>query len=87
MRHFAYRDRHGIFAPILETRRLVFFSPNLNEATLRDYYAGPVELYDDWNALMASLTARHGTGTRAAVFPCGTLQMDRSVIEPKAGRP
>ena len=87
MRHFVYRDKHGIFAPILETRRLIFFSPNLNEATLRDYYAGPVELYDDWGALMVPLTARHGPGTRAAVFPCGTLQMDRSVSEPKAGRP
>jgi nickel-dependent lactate racemase len=83
MPHYVKRDEHGTFRQILARRNLLFFSPNLNRGILDDYYAGKecrVALFQCWEDLLADLLAHHPGPVRAAIFPCGTLQMDRAVL-------
>jgi nickel-dependent lactate racemase len=84
MRHYVMRDEHGTFKDMLHDRTLVFFSPNITRAMLRDYYAREVLLYDDWSALIAKLRELHPGAPRVAAFPSSAAMMDRAALS--AGR-
>ena len=81
MKHYVMRDEHGTFRQILEGRELIFFSPNLHDGIVRDYYRKPASVCHSWSDVRTTLARRHGDTVTVSVFPCGTLQMDRAVLE------
>ena len=80
MKHYVKRDEHRTFKEILRGRNLIFLSPNLNAGVIRDYYRKEVGLFHEWSKVLTEFRAFHGSGARVGVFPCGTLQMDRAVL-------
>jgi nickel-dependent lactate racemase/CMP-N-acetylneuraminic acid synthetase len=80
MRQHVRRDRHGTFKGPLEGRKVIFFSPNVHPAYIYDHYPEGVLLFNRWEDVLNEVRKRHGSGTRAAVFPCAPLQMDQHVI-------
>ena len=78
---FVRRDKHGLFADILNGRDVAFFSPNLYRPNFIGIYPPSVRLFREWEPLLAWLREKHGTGTRVAVFPTGPLQMAAEDIE------
>ncbi len=80
MKKYVKRDVHGLFKDLLEDRELIFFSPNLNQATLEDYYEKPVLLFHEWEPLYEHLATKYPNKIKAAVFPTGTLQMDKNIL-------
>ncbi len=80
MRQHVRRDKHGTFKGPLEGRKLLFFSPNVNPSYVRDHYPEGVMLFNKWEDVIAELKKEHGSGTKAAVFPCASLQMDKNII-------
>lgn len=81
MRHYVFRDEHGTFKEILEDRELIFFSPNLNYGIIKDYYRKKASLCKSWEEVLKLLQEKHRDDASASIYPCGTLQMDRSVID------
>ncbi len=82
MRQYRLRDQHGTFKDMLRDRELVFLSPNITRAMIRDYYQCEVQLVRDGDALVRSLRRRHPGRARVSVFPHGPLQMDGSCLTP-----
>lgn len=70
------RDR---FAP----RELVIFSPNIHPKDLTPATRESATLCRTWEEVLSVLSARHGAGTRAAVFPCGAIQLAALSEEPR----
>jgi nickel-dependent lactate racemase/CMP-N-acetylneuraminic acid synthetase len=80
MRQHVRRDKHGTFKGPLQGRKLLYFSPNVNPSYVRDHYPEDVILFNKWEDLIAKLEMTHGSGTKVAVFPCASLQMDKNII-------
>jgi nickel-dependent lactate racemase len=59
------------FAP----RDLVIFSPGINRRDLNPATREAVTLCRTWEETIGVLRDKHGPGTRAAVFPCGAIQL------------
>lgn len=59
------------FAP----RELVIFSPNIHPKDLTPATREAATLCRTWEEVLTVLRARHGAGTRVAVFPCGAIQL------------
>jgi nickel-dependent lactate racemase len=78
---FVRRDKHGLFADILQGREVAFFSPNLYPPDLIDIYPPSVQLFREWPPLLEWLAARHPGRAAAAVFPTGPLQLAAEDIE------
>ena len=83
MRQHVRRDKHGTFKGPLEGRKLIFFSPNIHPSYIQDHYPEGVLLFHKWDDVVNELRKEHGTGTKAVVFPCASLQIDESVIAEK----
>jgi nickel-dependent lactate racemase len=81
MKHYVMRDEHGTFRQILADRDLIVLSPNLHPGIVKDYYRKPVALCPTWPDVRTLLERKHGARATVSVFPCGTLQMDRAVLE------
>ncbi len=57
-------------------RNLMFYSPGANRGDLPDAAASEgVEIYQDWQPVVAQLLAVHGDRARAVVFPCAPVQI------------
>ncbi len=78
---FVRRDKHGLFAEILNGRDAAFYSPNLYPPNLIGIYPPSVMLFREWGPLLDWLVSKHGTDARVAVFPTGPLQIAREDIE------
>jgi hypothetical protein len=78
---FVRRDKHGLFADILQGREVAFFSPNLYPPDLIDIYPPSVQLFREWPPLLEWLAARHPGKASAAIFPTGPLQLAAEDIE------
>lgn len=59
------------FAP----REMLLFAPGINRRDLSPATREAVTLCRRWEEVTATLARRHGPGTRAAVFPCGAIQL------------
>jgi nickel-dependent lactate racemase len=59
------------FAP----RDLVIFSPGINRRDLNPATREGVTFCRTWEETVGVLRDKHGPGTRAAVFPCGAIQL------------
>ncbi len=80
MRHHIRRDKHGTFKGLLEGRRLLFFTPTINQRVIDDHYPKGVLAFQKWEALVEELKKHHPAGTRACVFPCASLQLDEALV-------
>ena len=80
MRQHVRRDKHGTFKGPLEGRKLIFFSPNVHPSYVKDHYPEGVLLFHKWDDVVSDLSNDYGTGTKAVVFPCASLQIDKNVI-------
>ena len=79
MRQHVRRDRHGTFKGPLDGRNVFFFSPNVHPSYVKDHYPDGVLLFNKWKDLQDELQKHHKAGTKAAIFPCGPLQMDMNI--------
>jgi len=80
MKHYVMRDEHGTFKDILADRDIIFLSPNLSQAIIRDYYRKEIRLGRCWEEVLRILKTKHNDSANVAVFPSGTLMMDGSVV-------
>ncbi len=78
---FVRRDKHGLFADILNGRDVAFYSPNLYQPNMIGIYPPSVRLFHDWLPLLDWLKAKHGSEASVAVFPTGPLQIAAEDIE------
>jgi hypothetical protein len=64
------------YSRLTKADRVFLLTPHLSRND-RDTIAPPGRLvwYQDWGELLAQLAARHGTGTRVAVYPYAALQI------------
>jgi nickel-dependent lactate racemase len=67
------RDRN--MAADFASRELLIFSPGINRHDLPPATRAATTLCRTWDEVIVALRDRHGPGTRAAVFPCGALQL------------
>lgn len=81
MKHHVMRNEHGTFKDILINRELIFFSPNINMGIIKDYYKKNAILCRKWEEVIAILREKYINSAKVAVFPCGTLMMDKAVIK------
>jgi nickel-dependent lactate racemase len=65
----------GNMAGRFVTRRMVIFSPGINRRDLNPATRDAVTLCRTWEETIGVLRDWHGAGTRAAVFPCGAIQL------------
>lgn len=56
-------------------RAMIVLTPGIGSRDLSPEYRNDVTLCRSWPEVLAALEARHGPGTRAAVFPCGSIQL------------
>lgn len=80
MRQHVRRDKHGTFKGPLEGRKVIFFSPNLHPSYIKDHYPEGVLLFNKWEDVVSELKREYGADTKAVVFPCASLQMDKRMI-------
>jgi nickel-dependent lactate racemase len=80
MRLYVRRDRHGSFKDILEGRRIIFFSPTLIPRDIHDFLPETTLLCRRWSEVEKELERTVRQDASAGVFPCGPLQIDRSVL-------
>jgi nickel-dependent lactate racemase len=59
----------------LEGRTLMVFSPGASPHDCTDRFPPETFFSADWKAVLVALSARHGAGTHAVVFPCCSLQV------------
>lgn len=78
MRQYRLRDQHGTFKDMVAGRELLFLSPTITAAMVRDYYQCEVQVFRDGDALVRYLQQRHPGRPRVSVFAHGPLQMDRA---------
>lgn len=83
MRHHVRRDKHGTFKGPLEGRRLIFFAPTINQGYIEDHYPEGVTVFQRWEDVCRELSRHHEVGTRVAIFPTASLQLDRNVVSPE----
>jgi nickel-dependent lactate racemase len=77
--HFMSLMDYAEYRKAAEGKQMVVFSPNVSLPDVRVSICEDCRLFRDWDALIAALHAEHGRGTRVAVFPCATMQVeDRS---------
>jgi len=81
MRHHIRRDKHGTFKGPLQGRRLLFFTPTVNQRVVDDHYPKGVLAFQKWDDLVEELKKHHRAGTRACVFPCSSLQIDEALVD------
>lgn len=70
----------GPAARMFQGRRLVVFCPSVSAADVYDRYPAATVFCRKWQEVVDTLGMHHGAGTRVAVFPCGTLQLDEQVL-------
>jgi nickel-dependent lactate racemase len=70
------RPLHRVF----QGRRLVIFCPAVSVADVRDHYPADAVVCRKWQEVVDTLRMSHGAGTRALVFPCGTLQLSEATL-------
>lgn len=54
----------------VKRRKVLFFSPNINQHDLRHFYPPSVELFHEWDELIDKLKELHGDSPKASIFPC-----------------
>lgn len=72
--------RRGPAARMFQDRRLVVFCPSVSPADVYDRYPADTVFCRKWQEVLDTLGMHHGPGTRAVVFPCGTLQLDERTL-------
>ncbi len=80
MRLYVRRDKHGSFKEIIIGRRIIFFSPNLIPRDIHDFLPETTLLCRQWREVEEELKRTVRRDASAGVFPCGPLQIDRSVF-------
>ncbi len=78
--HFRMEKRAGI-RDVVSNRQLIFFCPNINYSDLYEHYPKGTLLFRKWNDVVKELSRRYGVDTQVAVFPCGTLQFDETLLD------
>jgi nickel-dependent lactate racemase len=85
MRGYVRRDKHGSFKELLDGRKLIFFSPNLNWRDVEDHYPESVALFNEWGDLIKELERSYGVGAKVTIYPCAPLQLEGSYEENLCG--
>ncbi len=78
MRLFQKADKRPAVAKKMAGRKLIFFSPTVTVAEVKDRYTNGAAFFSKWDSLLEDLAARHGSGTHAVVFPFCSLQYFKS---------
>jgi len=79
--HHIRRDASGTFGSMIRDRHLVFYSPHISEAMIRDHYSEEVLGFRDWDACMEHIHRLVPSPQAVSVFPNGAIQFDRRALE------
>jgi nickel-dependent lactate racemase len=79
--HHVRRDASGTFGSMIRDRHLVFYSPRLSEAMIRDHYSEEVIGFRDWDACVEHVQQVMPAPQSISVFPNGSIQFDRRALE------
>ncbi|MBA7652249.1 Glycine betaine methyltransferase [subsurface metagenome] len=71
---------------IFPGRDFIIFCPNISAWEVYDFYPRSTKHFKKWEPLVEYLQRNHGAHTRAFVFPCGPLQLERKIKQWKQGR-
>ncbi len=77
--HFLYDVGMRLFNKedtIFPGREFIIFCPNISTWEVYDFYPKSTKHFKKWTPLVKHLQKKHGPRTRAAVFPCGPLQLE-----------
>ncbi|MBI2938462.1 MAG: nickel-dependent lactate racemase [Thaumarchaeota archaeon] len=80
MRLYVRRDKHGSFKDIINGRSIIFFSPNLIPRDIHDFLPETTLLCRRWKEVEEELKRTVQQDASVGVFPCGPLQIDRSIF-------
>ena len=58
----------------LSGRDLIFYSPKVNQFSIRNKYPENTHLFNNWQNAVDFLKKKHGNSAKALVFPCSTMQ-------------
>lgn len=78
--HHVRRDKHGTFGSMIRSRKLVFYSPNLQQAWLRDHYADDVVGFRKWDEVLAHLQKVCPNPRLVSVYPTASQQFDEAAL-------
>ena len=83
---YTLKKRVNLFKKLSE-RQFIVFSPNVSTAEVWEGYGDGTLLFNEWPKLLNYLSAKHGVGTHAVVFPCASLQCLRRTRRPNQRTP
>lgn len=76
--HFLRLIDYADYREAAEGRQMIVFSPNVSLLDVRNSITDDCLLFHEWSDLIQALRKTHGAGTRVAVFPYATMQVEES---------